>query len=506
MEYPFWDLPAGYGILLAGVAIVHVFISHFAIGGGLFLVVNERAARKAGDADRLAFLQRLSKLFVLITLVAGALTGVGIWFCMGLLSPAAVAVLIHNFVWLWATEWTLFAVEIMAAILYYYGWKHMAPADHMRIGWIYFWAAWLSLFVINGIITFMLTPGSWLTTGRLWDGFFNPTFWPSLVLRSSVCAMLAGLYSLLVAARLKPGESRARIVRQTAWWGLGGLAVALPSLYWYWRMIPATVTAAALQGLPTPVAALHYSYWFAGIMAVLLILFGLIAPGRLRVPVAAVLMAAGLGWFGSFEWFRESVRKPYIIVGYMYGNGLQVVDAETYKKAGYLSSIAYRSGDDGADLFRHACRSCHTMAGYKALKPAFDGTDRAFAAAIIKAAHLLKGNMPPFLGTASEADAIAAHIEAGLDRRPLSSIYGLQGVELGQKVFQIRCGKCHPMGGRGDKTDSLAGLTREDYNNLLDGAADLGVGMPAFTGDQIERDALIEYLMTLKSLKAGGGK
>jgi hypothetical protein len=30
--------------------------------------------------------------------------------------------------------------------------------------------------------------------------------------------------------------------------------------------------------------------------------------------------------------------------------------------------------------------------------------------------------------------------------------------------------------------------------------------MPAFTGDQIERDALIEYLMTLKSLKAGGGK
>ena len=62
------------------------------------------------------------------------------------------------------------------------------------------------------------------------------------------------------------------------------------------------------------------------------------------------------------------------------------------------------------------------------------------------------------------------------------------------------------MGGRGDKTNSLAGLTREDYNNLLDGAADLGVGMPAFSGDQIERDALIEYLMTLKSLKAGGGK
>ena len=503
MAYPFWDLQIGYGILLAVVAVLHVFISHFAIGGGLFLVVNEGAARKARDADRLAFLQRLSKLFALVTLVAGALTGVGIWFCIGLLAPAAVSVLIHNFVWMWAVEWTLFVVEITAAILYFYGWKHMAPADHMKIGWTYFWAAWLSLFVVNGIITFMLTPGAWLATGRLWDGFFNPTFWPSLVLRSSVCVMLAGLYALVVASRLNPGGSKARLVRQTAWWGICGLATALPSLYWYWKTIPPAVTAAALQGLPTPVTALHYSYWFAGIIAVLLVLFGLIAPGRLQMPVAAALLAAGLGWFGSFEWFRESVRKPYIIVDYMYGNGLEVADTESYRKEGYLSHIAYRSGNDGADLFRQACRSCHTTGGYKALKPAFDGTDRAFIAAIIKGAHLLKGNMPPFLGTASEADAIAAHIETGLDHRPMSSIYGLQGVELGQKVFQIRCGKCHPMGGRGDKTKSLAGLTREDHGNLLDSAAELGVGMPAFTGDQTEREALIEYFMTLK---AGGGK
>ncbi len=40
MSYPFWDLPFGYGILMAAVAIIHVSISHFAIGGGLFLVVS----------------------------------------------------------------------------------------------------------------------------------------------------------------------------------------------------------------------------------------------------------------------------------------------------------------------------------------------------------------------------------------------------------------------------------------------------------------------------------
>lgn len=501
MQYPFWNLPTGYGVLMAGIAVLHVFISHFAIGGGFFLVVMERAARKVADTERLEFLEKLSRFFVLTTLVMGALTGVGIWFVIGLLNPAATEVLIHNFVWGWAIEWTFFVVEIMAAILYYYGWKRMSPADHMSIGWIYFVFAWLSLFVINGILTFMLTPGAWLATGSFWNGFFNPTFWPSLLLRSAIAVMLAGLYALLVASRCKPDTFKVRMVRQTAWWGILGLAAALPSLYWYRRAIPATITTAALQGLLTPMRALDYSHWFAGTLAVLLIL-GLIVPRRLHLSLAVLIMAAGFGWFGSFEWFRESIRKPYIIVGYMYGNGVEVRDTDTYKRDGYLSKIAYHTGDDGADLFRHACRSCHTIRGYKPLKPAFDGTDRAFIAAIVQSAHLLgRGNMPPFLGTASEANAIAAYLEAKLDRRPLSAIYGLQGIKLGEKVFQIRCGKCHPMGSPQDETKSLAGLSQEDYQNLLNNAADLGQGMPAFTGDETERSALIEYFRTLK---AGG--
>ena len=41
MIYPFWDVQTGYGVLMAIIAVVHVFISHFAIGGGLYLVVTE---------------------------------------------------------------------------------------------------------------------------------------------------------------------------------------------------------------------------------------------------------------------------------------------------------------------------------------------------------------------------------------------------------------------------------------------------------------------------------
>ena len=88
MNYPIWELPAP-GLLIAAVAIVHVFISHFAVGGGLFLVLAERKARAEGDAPLLAFVRSLSGFFVLLTLVLGALTGVGIWFTIALVQPQA---------------------------------------------------------------------------------------------------------------------------------------------------------------------------------------------------------------------------------------------------------------------------------------------------------------------------------------------------------------------------------------------------------------------------------
>ena len=42
MNYPVWQLDgAGGGLLIAMMAVFHVYISHFAVGGGLFLVLTE---------------------------------------------------------------------------------------------------------------------------------------------------------------------------------------------------------------------------------------------------------------------------------------------------------------------------------------------------------------------------------------------------------------------------------------------------------------------------------
>ncbi|MEC4673140.1 MAG: hypothetical protein VST68_03010 [Nitrospirota bacterium] len=84
MNYPIWDVPIiGGGILIAGIAIVHVFISHFAVGAGLFNVWTERRAHLEKNPDLRGFVRTHSFVLLLVSMVLGALTGVGIWFAIG---------------------------------------------------------------------------------------------------------------------------------------------------------------------------------------------------------------------------------------------------------------------------------------------------------------------------------------------------------------------------------------------------------------------------------------
>ena len=52
MLYPFWDEPFGYGVLMGLIAVLHVFVSHFAIGGGLFLALSGAAVGRASEIGR----------------------------------------------------------------------------------------------------------------------------------------------------------------------------------------------------------------------------------------------------------------------------------------------------------------------------------------------------------------------------------------------------------------------------------------------------------------------
>ena len=95
--------------------------------------------------------------------------------------------------WGWAIEWVFFFLEITAALLYLYGWERLDSKTHEWFGWVYFVNAYLSLVVINGIITFMLTPGNWIKNHEFWSGIFNPTYFPSLALRTAIALALSGV-------------------------------------------------------------------------------------------------------------------------------------------------------------------------------------------------------------------------------------------------------------------------------------------------------------------------
>ncbi|MCK5070312.1 MAG: cytochrome ubiquinol oxidase subunit I, partial [Desulfocapsa sp.] len=152
MNYPVWLLDTfGGGTLIALIAVVHVYVSHFAVGGGLFLVITEMKGLREKSPAILDYTKKHARFFLLLTMVFGGLTGVAIWFTIALLSPSGTSSLIHTFVFAWAIEWVFFTIEIIALLIYYYTYGRMDRRNHLIIGWIYFGAAWMSLFVINGI-------------------------------------------------------------------------------------------------------------------------------------------------------------------------------------------------------------------------------------------------------------------------------------------------------------------------------------------------------------------
>ncbi|MFZ4441412.1 MAG: cytochrome ubiquinol oxidase subunit I, partial [Syntrophales bacterium] len=238
MNYPIWHLPQiGGGLVIAIIAILHVVISHLAVGGGLFLVLTERKARITGDQALLDYVKRHTNFFVLLTMVFGGVSGVGIWFIIALVHPAATSVLIHNFVFGWAIEWVFFIGEIVALLIYYHRFDKMDPKDHMILGWLYFVFAWLSLFVINGILGFMLTPGKWLVGGGFWNGFFNPSFLPGLIFRTCISLLFAGVFGLVTAAFSKDEALQKRVFRYCAKWMYLPIIALLLSGFYYTRVM-----------------------------------------------------------------------------------------------------------------------------------------------------------------------------------------------------------------------------------------------------------------------------
>jgi cytochrome bd-type quinol oxidase subunit 1 len=424
MEYPIWELTTlGGGFFIALIAIFHVFVSHFAVGGGLFLPLFEKMAYDQKSDVLLDYVRKHTKFFLLLTMVFGGMTGVGIWFTISVLAPQATSTLIHTFVFGWATEWVFFLAEIAALLIYYYRWDKMGRRDHLIVGWLYFVFAWLSLFLINGIIGFMLTPGDWLETKSFWAGFLNPSFLPSLFFRTFMSFMLAGLFGFVTAHRIKDVEVREMVYKSCAKWTIIPVVLAMLSGWWYFSVLPPE----ALEQLVRKTARISEFYTLIVGVAVLVFAFGAAMMVRLplapRVAVSMILLLLGFSFIGSFEFLREASRKPYLIHGYMYSNQIRPTDMAELNEKGVLASAKWvdhdRLGTDpmvaGRKLFQLQCSNCHSIGGPMnniiplTQKYQVDGMN-----VNISKHGELQLMMPPFAGTDAERQALAIYIVKGI--------------------------------------------------------------------------------------------
>ena len=418
MNYPLWDVPGiGGGILIAMIAITHVFISHFAVGAGFFNVVTEQRARRLGDDHLLAFVRTHSFVLLLLSMVLGALTGVGIWFMIGLVQPTGTSTLIHVFLWAWACEWLAFVVEVVAALVYYYGWDRLTPAMHLRVGWIYAATSWMSLVLVNGILTFMLTPGEWFVTGRISDAFFNPTFWPSLALRTLVALALAGLYALLMATLVPHETHRSQLVRYAAKWVAYPLMALGPAALWYMSGLSQPVYRWFLGASAPLTMFFMLSALFTAVILGLTLMVAIRQPRHFTWPTALLVMFFGLLSTASTEMVREAIRRPFIIYDHLYSNSIRVSDVEQIKVSGILAAAKWSPIHEvtpsnrleaGRAVFVLQCQICHTLNGFNGILPLTDGWRERTLETFIAHMHETNHYMPPFLGTSEERRALAS--------------------------------------------------------------------------------------------------
>lgn len=460
MHYPWWYVPhLTSPMLIAAIAVVHVLGSHYAVGGGLFLAVETGFARRTGDKEYLAYLFRHTRFFVLLTVAFGAITGVGIWWTIGLASPLATEVLIRTFVFGWATEYVFFVIEIVSAFAFYYYWDRLAEKTHVAIGWIYGVSAWISLVLISGITAFMLHPGRWLESRSFWDGLFNPQFLPQTVARTGGALLLSSLYVYLHGS-LTLGDRRLHdlIARRSARPALlGAILITVGGVGWY-ALLPESARA-VLDAASVLNVLVMLIFALTAVVFVLLYLGPYRNPGWLSPGFAGALLLFGLAAFSAGEFIREAVRKPYVLYNVVLGNQILPEEVAGLRQNGYLAGGRWtrkiletdyprllledgRLDQDrmlglgeqdqialGRVIFQYHCNDCHAIErGYSAVGPLIVGRNREMNLWTIE--HLEQAHffMPPWSGTPAEARALAIYLESIAPKRP-GGMYPLPGGE-----------------------------------------------------------------------------
>ncbi|MCL4477985.1 MAG: cytochrome ubiquinol oxidase subunit I [Deltaproteobacteria bacterium] len=433
--YPVWQLPViGSALVIAFIASFHILPSHLATSAFWFNVYVENKAYKQNRPELLEFIKKYVLTILIFSFVFGSLSGIGIWYSITVSNPRGISALIHNYVWGWATEWVFFVIEVVAIYVYYYTFEKVDKKTHLTIGLIYAIGSWISMIIITGIIAFMLSPGRWLKTGGFFDGFFNPTYVPQLLMRTSFMFAVAALYAIVVAATLKNKEVKSFIIRRASIWGIAGTLLGSLFFIWYYKALPHAAKEIADM---TPLIPKLIPHIVVGSLIVLMLwfIFTLIKPHWAKLVPGIIAILILLTGIFSAESMRERIRKPYVIDHYMYSN--QIISNDIPSKRvkseipeinsqgilhySYFVPAGLQNINDinmqqaGEVIARIECSACHTLQVHGWLRPLPEMVKKARlnnvddAEAIIGFLNAFP-YMPKFAGTDMEKKALAVYL------------------------------------------------------------------------------------------------
>lgn len=454
-DYPIFEMPViGQRMLMAINAIIHVFVSHGgAVGGSVVLALLAIWAHKRGDLAAYKMTFKILMVFFIISTSVGALTGIGMWIHANILSPNAIGGLIRVFFWKWFTEWIVFNFEVVLLLMWFMTWKKNENTvegreKSNRLGVYYAIASWLTMVIITAILAFMLTPNF---DGQPWvdpevfpgnvdynNALFNPTWGPSLAFRTfssiAFAAALAIMWTWIIGTFSKNPEdndAKPRIIKFLATIMMVTVPLAIVLGYWYLSVIPESAKAMIPTAMMTREFEDKFDAMYTIIMATggVVLLTTIIAyfkPKNMPYIAASAMVIAFLVFWGYEERVREFIRKPYLIYNYMYSNGIRPTDVPYLNKVGVLNHAIFIEEDKkvikedrsnlvevGRSVFLIECRICHTENGINGLKSLTKGWSQE---AIRARLNNLPGGgtpyMPPFVGTDTEKDALAAYIHS----------------------------------------------------------------------------------------------
>ncbi len=438
---PMWYVPAiGSATVIAIIATIHVMASHTSVGASILLAYLATKAYRENIPQLYDYIKKYLLTLLVFSYVSGSISGPGIWFSATVANPRGISALIHNFVWVWAAEWIWFVAEVTLVYILFYTLGRIDQKSWLKLAWIFAIGSWATMYIIVGILSFMLSPGheKWFTTGNILDAFYNKNYFPHLLMRSAYMFAIAGTIGIVIASLMRkdiPEKVYKDIVRTMSYWGIGGLVFGTMFFGWYFSTLPERSLVMLTGIVPT---------WYYGlIFSILLILLAhfvltSIKPTAARAYIALPIYVL-IFFMGVYpeEKIRETIRKPYVAGEFVWVNQIIARDVpakdiksevDIINEKGYLQVNAFVPEGlktitpenkimAGKAIAILQCSGCHNVTGASGLRPfakKFEGMDSEEVVYGFLSNYLTPQAHPPympyFVGKDEELRALSAYI------------------------------------------------------------------------------------------------